>query len=279
MRTGAGSILTCAAAAALVGCSYLVDTRGLTEDPAASADAGGSDAASASDAALDAGGPPPATEAGVDGGAGLDCKALAADPTVVLCDTFDRTDPVTGWSGSDVTGSGVVSIQAVDGNPAFRVALTASNGESKASLGKALIPTPQKRIGISARLRWNAYPSVGAQTMVIQLGAYPNSIVVALFLTANGLFVFEQSFSGNGGFKLYTLASSPAPATWVDAELAVAFGAPATITLALDGKNVLTQPSQLGITPNAPSANIGMFYAMPTPALEILTDDVVIRAE
>jgi len=83
------------------------------------------------------------------------------------------------------------------------------------------------------------------------------------------------------GHKLHALTDAPVPGEWIRAELAVSWNEkPARISLKLDGKEVMSQPSATDLPQGVvPAIIAGAGWSERSPALQIDVDDVLVEME
>ncbi|MBS2015976.1 MAG: hypothetical protein JST00_24045 [Deltaproteobacteria bacterium] len=265
------------------GCTLLVSTSGLSgEAPAPSGDGGMADVttdpvdASTSDAKSD----------GEAGAGGLDCTGTG----VVVCDDFERSAPEgPAWDSAETSSDGKVEIasDATRKSRVLRATLSGASASGRAALERATGKTATSRVRYAFRLNatGNVAEASGAQVNRIGIEKGSDFWNVYVYVSQQGIALAEQSFpNGNGGAG--TFDQTPIPGLeqgggWRSVEIVIAFGAPAQLSVSIDGAIVLTKGSATAIPAGGSVRAIaGIHYAGENhPKAEVLVDDCVLTVQ
>jgi hypothetical protein len=253
---------------AVCDCSLIADTGRLVGD--------GRPVPSGQDAGSEIDGAPVASDAGGDVAAAPFCAPFA---NAAFCDDFDKTLAVERWSDDGLSASGSLALVRDQGEAFLRATLVSATTSGAAFLYRGMPSTPPTRIRFSFRIRTDRYPTEDVHACGIEFPQPDNVHSTFRFEVRKGSFaVFEQRKPS--GFAVHELTEGPLPGTWRRIELGIAWDEqPARLTVNLDGKQVMSQPSVTDIPRVKPAVIAGASWASPTPALVIDVDDVLVEME
>lgn len=270
---GVLQLLATVAAASLAGCALLfVSTEGLSGGALDAASAPGVDAAA--DAALAGDGGPPADGAPVIGDAAIDGEGsvgfCAANPGHTFCDDFDEgTDVASRWSGTSVTGRGVIESDPTLARSAPR------SFKSSTPAGTSMVSTASldRELGTTDRIRLSFdYNATQPSTSV------GDSVATLRFAAG----YFDLVWFDNGKFGLTERADPMPPidhfspqflvnGAWARLQIEVT---PARLVVKLDGVTVIDAVTTRPYS-GAAGITIGL-YSVDARAVAFYFDNVLI---
>ncbi len=178
-------------------------------------------------------------------------------------------------------GSGVMNIVSAEGNRFVRAQVPDGNVTTRALLNRQFDAVPKKVLRYEFSLRIAALPTVGAQTMRVSVGRYPEGTQVVMAIDANGIKLFEQSFGPGAQFYDYRPTSVvPLAGRWTRIALRLVLDvSPRRIELRANGDLVFSTPTQTDLEPKVIDANAGIGYSDPSPDLQVDIDDAALYVE